>query len=396
MTPSPGFDAGDYLAEADENSNSASLTGPGLRSTLEIFSQNQRLLAGVEHRLPGVLAAWADADLTGLTRRITSLVERSFNFDEIPIITKSILSTAVPVPNFAEQLSRAILLPSLVKTNVLIGRGPWELLAARTRDLATPSWPVFVPKQFVPDVTHLFRAPNWERVREGFKRFWPTNVSEIDEMDAVAAITLEEGLPLAWVPRHEIVVLLLSADSASDRELILLEHFDSVLDDCEDALVDIDHKWAELCHNAIQAARGAFLGPAQSHASNIIDSVILAILGDRGREVARRRAAQDYHELPLRVACENLVLRPLFRGLTSFRVGRGDPVPIDYSRHATAHAIGHPGVLSRRNALVAIMLATSLIVQYWDAPNALSDNAAELADGPSGSQLSPLNDDQAV
>lgn len=140
--------------------------------------------------------------------------------------------------------------------------------------------------------------------------------------------------------------------------------------DCEAVLSGIEHEWADECRSAVRAFRGGFEAPAQSHASNIIDSIVLAVLGQNARDHAKKRAQEEYDELPIHVAVENLVLRPLFLGLIKWFPGGTDPIPDHFARHATAHAVGQPGVFSRHNALVAIMLATSLTVQFWSDPAA--------------------------
>ena len=71
-------------------------------------------------------------------------------------------------------------------------------------------------------------------------------------------------------------------------------------------------------------------------------------------------------ELPLQLAAENLTLRPLFRAFTAWWPESGESPPDFFARHATAHAVGHVGVFSPISALTAVMLATSLTVQYSD------------------------------
>jgi hypothetical protein len=79
-------------------------------------------------------------------------------------------------------------------------------------------------------------------------------------------------------------------------------------------------------------------------------------------------ATEDFEELGLQVAGEALVLRPLNRALTAWWPGNDTPPPDHFARHATAHAVGYPGLFERRYAMVAVMLAVSLTVQYWEDP----------------------------
>lgn len=169
---------------------------------------------------------------------------------------------------------------------------------------------------------------------------------------------------MSWVPRSEIVVLLVEAAGPKARIRILTERRSDILDDCEHALDPINHEWAAQCRNAIAAMRAGLDGPAQSHASNIIDSIVLGLHGRNGREHAKKRAQEEFDDLPLQLAAENLTLRPLFRAFTTWYPNTGSDPPDYFARHATSHAVGHSGVFAPISALVSVMLATSLTVQY--------------------------------
>lgn len=118
-----------------------------------------------------------------------------------------------------------------------------------------------------------------------------------------------------------------------------------------------------------------FHGPAQSHAANIVDSIVLAFHGKDGRTTTQKHAQLDFDDLPLRVIAENLALRPLLRALVTWWPAWGTPPPEHFARHATAHAVGQEGVFTPLNALIAVMLATSLTVQYQ--PQSADDDPDE-------------------
>ncbi len=195
-------------------------------------------------------------------------------------------------------------------------------------------------------------------------RWLPINLRDVAALDVVATVALDEGIPLSWVPRSEIVVLLIEADGPGARVDILTDHRDDILNDCEQALAPMTHEWAVQCRSAIAAIRASLDGPAQSHASNIIDSIVLGLHGKNGRQHAKTQAREDFDELPLQLAAENLSLRPLFRAFTTWFPNSGIDPPGYFARHATSHAVGHDGVFAPSSALVAVMLATSLTVQY--------------------------------
>ena len=193
-------------------------------------------------------------------------------------------------------------------------------------------------------------------------RWIPANLRGVPDLGAVATVALDEGVPLSWVPRGEIVVSLIDADGPQERLDILAERRDAILGDCEAALASTAHEWAVQCRSAIEALHAGVYGPAQSHASNIIDSIVLSLQGGRGRAVEQARS--DFDNQPLRLAAENLSLRPLFRALTEWWPNSGTPLPAHFARHPTSHAVGQSGVFHPLYALIAVMLATSLTVQY--------------------------------
>lgn len=149
-----------------------------------------------------------------------------------------------------------------------------------------------------------------------------------------------------------------------------------MLDDCEALLAEYEHECAAQCLQAIRALRAGFGPPAQSHAANIIDSIVLRLLGQNGRAEASQRAQEDFDEFPLQLAAENLTLRPLFRAFTKWWPSSKVPPPTFFARHPTAHAVGYTNVFADTSALVAVMLATSLTVQFSGGLDPEGDSTA--------------------
>ena len=213
-------------------------------------------------------------------------------------------------------------------------------------------------------------------VFETFERHIPSNLRGVHDLNAVASLALDEGIPLCWVPRAEVVTALIDAEGPTERQRVLTERRSDILDDCESALSQIHHEWSIQCSQAIKALRKGQYGPAQSHASNIIDSIVIT---GPGRTTAVERARDEFDDLPLYLIAENLVLRPLVRALARWFPDSGDPPPMHFARHVTSHGVGHTGVFDTLYALIGIMLATSLIVQY--APLMRDDQDADGALG---------------
>lgn len=197
-------------------------------------------------------------------------------------------------------------------------------------------------------------------------------------------IGLDAGLPLAWVPRTELVAELVAAAGPAERAELLDAHVDDILDDCSAVLATEvgAWEWARECGRAVDALRDGYDSPAQSHAGNIVDSIVVRVFLEAGqsapgkgihlanvRSGVAERAQVDFDEVSLRALRESLTVHPLLKAFAHWFPAHGSPPP-HFARHATAHAVGHRGLFTKRNALVAVMLATSLTCQFWDDPRA--------------------------
>lgn len=347
---------------------------PEIRSALQAFQQQQRLLASFDFSaISDLQKAISQA---GLSQALQA-IQKSVNFAALQDIAQAvpqiprITPPRLVEPDVVARLASSLDLTAITRANKLIMENTGFLdVTRRQAEQFAAIAAKFDYSALVRQLNATLAGINWEELRTAFERLLPPNLRSVRDLVGVAELALDEGLPLAWIPRSEILDELLSASTSEDRIRILDAHADDVMDDCEAVLNDIEHEWADQCRSAIRAFRGGLEAPAQSHASNIIDSIVLAVLGQNGRDHAKKRAQEDYDGLPIHVAVENLVLRPLFLGFIKWFPGGTDPIPDHFARHATAHAVGQPGVFSRHNALVAVMLATSLTVQFWDEPAA--------------------------
>lgn len=259
-------------------------------------------------------------------------------------------------------IDRALLRETLAQANALLDSpmsrhitDTLEQHSSMFRDISTQIYSVFAGI----DIGLLF---------EQFEGHIPSNLRGVHDLRAVASLALHEGIPICWVPRDEIVTALIEAEGPEERHQILTERRADILDDCETALTSIHHEWSIQCNKAIEALRQGHYAPAQSHASNIVDSIVML---EVGRDTAVERARHDFDDLPLYLIADNLVLRPLVRALTHWFPDSGDPPPMHFARHVTSHGVGHTGVFDTLYALIGIMLAASLIVQY--APSMRDD-----------------------
>ena len=79
---------------------------------------------------------------------------------------------------------------------------------------------------------------------------------------------------MSWVPRAEIVEMLVESGSGQTCTQVLASRLYDILYDCNEALVGVEGELADQCRHAIETLAGGFTASAQSHAANIIKSIM--------------------------------------------------------------------------------------------------------------------------
>lgn len=376
--------------EAREPSEIRLPIDPAIFESLIPFRDLQRTIAAMD--FTGIRAAQQAAeafatqipDLAALQNTIQTYIARSVDFSAIAAIQRNFANLPLPQileqAKWAEGIAESLNLPALQQANDLLAATNFPGLTDTTSALAVA---LAAHSQ---DWLKTFQTIDIARLLEGLDRWLPENLRELDDLDAVARIALDEGIPLSWIPRASIVQQLVAAANYEERLELLDAHRVDILADCDAALANVHHQWAQECRDATRALRVGLDGPAQSHAAGIIDSIVLCVLGPKnGRQLAKQRAVEEWDDIALRVAGENLALRPLYRALVTWFPGSGTPPPDYFARHPTAHAVGQPGLFQRRHALIAVMLAVSLTMQFSDDPaSAAGLLSAETDYGTSG------------
>ena len=207
------------------------------------------------------------------------------------------------------------------------------------------------------------------QVLEAQLRLVPRNLAvRYRDLDALWAIAVSEGVPICWIPRPEILDDLLAAGSPGGRLALLVDRRTEILADCDAVLRDIDAADAATCLEVVAASAAGLHGPAQSHAGNIIDSFVLRVGGGASRfkrsSVAAYAEAGYRDDDGLRQTFDVIALAPIVAALTQWFPG--DPAPMRFNRHATAHVAGHPGVFTEAFSIVAVMAAVSITRHFHD------------------------------
>jgi hypothetical protein len=216
-----------------------------------------------------------------------------------------------------------------------------------------------------------FAASFKEQLRAGAPPSW--QFGDAWPMLSMIAHTVEQdGIPLAWVPRGDIVVALVHAEGIEARRAILADHEAEIVQDCFTCLDDIDApELAEFVENTREAARAfqdQHAKPAQALATVVLDAALRLLFAAPQFSYGgvRRKLAGVWDNAPLRYVRSALVLAAIPGALEEFWPDRGDPVPDRFNRHASAHTV-HTKQFTRTNALVGIMTITSLLREAYES-----------------------------
>jgi hypothetical protein len=195
--------------------------------------------------------------------------------------------------------------------------------------------------------------PNWEMEND-----WP-------RLSAITAV-VGHGIPIAWVPRGDIVTALIEAGRAEACQAILAAREADIITDCDRCLDSIDDpaldELLDMTRKAVRAFRSTHTEAAQALATTILDTTLRRVFaGERFRyERIRADLESAWDRAPVEELRSTLVLYAIPAALAEFSPNRGDPVPGRFNRHASAHAAGTVQY-TRANALLAIMTVTSLL-----------------------------------
>jgi hypothetical protein len=213
-----------------------------------------------------------------------------------------------------------------------------------------PSIFELLPK--LPDFTRIFRD-------------FPTNLVDREGIDheRLGDIARTDGIPISWVPSSSVIDDLLAAPDSAGRLATLLTQQVEILHDCVALMTNRKDRCSAEVVRAANAALNGDYHLAQSHASNIIDSIVLRIFPTEQRKQAVKRAKAPLdQEVPFLEYAQHLTLIPLAAAYTTWYPAQ--PLPERFNRHATAHAVGHQDVFTELFCLIAVMLATSLTRQF--------------------------------
>jgi hypothetical protein len=215
--------------------------------------------------------------------------------------------------------------------------------------------------------------------------------SGVKAADALS-LAADSAIPVVWVPAARVLRRLADA-SAGDRHNVLIAHEREVLEQCTEALQECRDEWVAderfLVSRAIEAFGAGHHEAAMALAVAVGEPLALWASEPRVRVFESREERDAWPKKKRQIGKYRLadaeftalgdpasmlaldVLRaaliaPVARFFTPFWANPGEPLPNTVSRHAVVHQ-PTPEHFSRLNALLAVMLCTSILrdQQAW-------------------------------
>lgn len=270
---------------------------------------------------------------------------------------------------------------SWAKTFVVPNYAPLEQVARQMSEsmLAGFDFGKFMPKIDFSEFLRFEPAGGWDK---WWANWWPPNWPRDIDPNAMQALLNDEGLPLVWVPRAEIVTQVLAAGSREERVAVLVARRAQVAEDCRAVLDDIAHPrlltQRRLLEAAVDALAAGHDEAAQSLAVLVAETaVLLAAAAGHIDGLADRKGIYDRVKDAVRVDLDNAPpwllrvaasLAPVAGFFTKFHPHQGDPVPEGVSRHVTVH-FAFDEHYTEEHAVVAVLLMASVVrglQQGWE------------------------------
>lgn len=213
-------------------------------------------------------------------------------------------------------------------------------------------------------LTDIVRGFDWEALERRLQtpRNWPEGFEPY--LPDLLTMLNDEGIPVAWVPRWELLEQLIGAGSAEARSELLVEKRQDIVGDCAELLEDIETEsllpMMPSVEEILEACRAGLWKAAALAAVPLIHSVVESL-----EWVTDRQRAQKYHAITATVSLRELMERatraPLVLFYDDWNPLSGQPRPMHLARHVMSHRFG-PEQVTDRNCVVAVMLLTSLFV----------------------------------
>lgn len=181
----------------------------------------------------------------------------------------------------------------------------------------------------------------------------PANLREIDlDWDELPPLLLEEGLPIAWVPRAALVERVFAAPTSSARRAVYGKAWAQILDDCDAVLEGCSAaelvQYVTYARKVVAGIREGHHEIAQAMTANLFDSVLRHVFEKKSAtRVQYQDPDEDLQPLDFLLHCS---IRSCYY---SYNPDPGIPIPTRFGRHPSAHAVS-PRQYTRINSVLAV------------------------------------------
>jgi hypothetical protein len=234
-------------------------------------------------------------------------------------------------------------------------------LRAFEMPLLTVPMPAFA---FPAALTDLIRGFDWQALERRLRtpRNWPSQFEQY--LPELLTMLNDEGIPVAWVPRWELLEQLINVGSPNGRSELLVDCRLDIVDDCVDLLAGIEtdalRPMMPAVGELLEACRAGFWKVAALAAVPLVHSVVESLDWATARQQVRKHHIMK-STVTLRDLMEQATRAPLVLFYDDWNPRSGQPRPTHLSRHVMSHRFG-PEQVTDRNCVVAVMLLTSLFV----------------------------------
>jgi hypothetical protein len=191
---------------------------------------------------------------------------------------------------------------------------------------------------------------------------WPENLEHLDwDLEILNRLMVDEGLPIAWIPRAQTMRLIFDAETPAQRRAIYGRRWRGIIDDCEEIADMMDSTWLapymRYLREVVRAMRSGHYLAAQALAASTLDTVAFYLANSVLRDARRPEKITDPGKLPLLTYFAWSQLAGIYKRY--FREN-DDPIPATFNRHGASHGVSSRQY-SRLNATLGMAHLTSLM-----------------------------------
>jgi len=243
-------------------------------------------------------------------------------------------------------------------------------LSAYAPRLDFPDLSAYMPKVELSDLIPALRpmmeriaeaaAPLADLIRENLPHNWPPDI----DLDVATTVIRDDGLPLVWVPRAEVIAELLDAPDRRARIEVLISHTDEVVEDCRATLDEVSHEslanQQPLAVKALTAFENGHYEAAQALAVVVTETAVTHFFSGKKYEDIKKEVDFDPRLVFIKEIRTRAALAPIGVFFVKWYPSSGVPAPEALSRHVSVHQADEKHY-SRGNAIVAILLVSSVL-----------------------------------